>query len=171
MTDRNSNRPSAAPPGRRASVPPRESAAGARNEEEAIDDPLDPDPRRETRRRSHDDYDPRPGLDRILAELLRRGVEAGRGPLEKVGESFFPRDMAHNVVSQLGDLRSGVVKAVAQEVGHFLREADIASEMRKVLLGLDVQAEFRLRFHERPDGSLDTEIKVDRVKTGGDSGK
>jgi hypothetical protein len=92
--------------------------------------------------------------------LIRRGLEAGRGPFGRVSESFFPRDIAATVVAQLGDIRSGVVKAVAQEVGRFLREADIASEVRKVLTGMDVEASVRLRFKANDDGTLKPSVDV-----------
>ena len=118
----------------------------------APDEPVEPQP---------PEHDTRIGLDRILPELLRKGFEAGRVPLEKVSESIFPRDIGSNVLSQLGDLRSGVVKAVAQEVGRFLREADIASEVRKVLTGMDIEASVKLRFKAREDGTLKPELKVD----------
>jgi hypothetical protein len=104
-------------------------------------------------------------LDKILPELIRRGLEAGRG---KVSESFFPRDIASHVVGQLGDVKSAIVKAVAQEVGRFLREADIASELRKVLTGLDVEAQVRLRFSARDDGAFKPEFEID---LGGDKKK
>jgi hypothetical protein len=103
------------------------------------------------------EHDTRTPIERILPELLRRGLEAGRGPLEKVSESIFPKDVA----SQLVDIRSGLVKAVAQEVGRFLREADIASEVRKILVGLDLEAQVKLRFKAREDGKLEPEVKVD----------
>jgi hypothetical protein len=129
------------------------------------DDPLDDTGHGEADVRV--DYDPRAGFDarssfeRILPELIRRGLEAGRGPLEKVSESIFPKDLASQLVAQLGDVRSGIVKAVAHEVGRFLRDADIASELRKVLTGLDVDAHVRLRFKARDDGSLKPEIDID----------
>jgi hypothetical protein len=108
-----------------------------------------------------DEYgDERPPLERILPDLIRRGLEAGRGPFGRVSESFFPRDIAATVVAQLGDIRSGVVKAVAQEVGRFLREADIASEVRKVLTGMDVEASVRLRFKANDDGTLKPSVDV-----------
>jgi hypothetical protein len=113
------------------------------------------------------DYDSRTGFDartsfeRILPELIRRGLEAGRGPLEKVSESFFPKDFASQLVAQLGDVRSGIVKAVAHEVGRFLRDADIASELRKVLTGLDIEAQVRFRFKAREDGTLKPEVEID----------
>jgi hypothetical protein len=135
----------------RPSAPPRD---------EHEDDPLDPP---EDRWR---DYDDRPSLEKILPELLRRGLEVGRGPLGKVGESFVPRELASSVVAQLGDARSGIVKAVAHEVGRFLREADIASEIRKVLVGLDIEAEVKLRFNQRADGSLEPEVSFHRKDQG-----
>src|SRR5262245_4599060 len=104
--------------------------------------------------------DARIGFDRILPELLRRGFEVGRGPLERVSESIFPKDIASHLVTQLGDIRSGVVKAVAQEVGRFLREADIASEVRKVLIGLDIDAQVKLRFTARDGGGIKPEVEL-----------
>ncbi|MFI5307046.1 MAG: hypothetical protein ACHQ53_06835 [Polyangiales bacterium] len=126
------------------------------------DDPLErPTSGRSQPPEGHGDYDARTPMERILPELLRRGLEAGRGPLERVSESIFPKDIAAQVVSQLGDMRSGLVKAVAQEVGRFLREADIASEVRKVLVGLDIEAQVKLRFKAREDGKLKPELEVD----------
>lgn len=104
----------------------------------------------------HDQRPPTPTIDRILPELIRRGLEVGR---EKVSESI-PREFAAQVVSQIGDVRSGIVKAVAQEVGRFLREADIASEVRKVLTGLNVEAQVKLKFTQRDDGSLKPDVDV-----------
>jgi hypothetical protein len=105
----------------------------------------------------HAEHDPRPPtLDRILPELIRRGLEVGR---EKMSESL-PREFAAQVASQIGDVRTGIVKAVAQEVGRFLREADIASELRKVLTGLNVEAQVKLKFSQREDGSLKPDIDI-----------
>jgi len=133
--------------------PPPEGAPPAEPESEGQDPERD----------AHGPYrDPegRLPLERILPELIRRGLEAGRGPLGKVSESIFPRDIAANVAAQLGDIRSGVVRAVAQEVGRFLRDADIASEIRKVLIGLDVEAQVRLRFNARKDGGISPDVDV-----------
>jgi hypothetical protein len=133
-----------------------------RPESEKADDALDP--------ADEDDYEttePRPdsvdrsAFERIWPELIRRGLEAGRVPLERVSESIFPKDIASHLVSQLGDIRSGIVKGVAQEVGRFLREADIASEVRKVLTGLDIEATVKLRFSAREDGAIKPEIEID----------
>lgn len=156
MSSRSSQRPGA-PRSQRSgprSQPPPEEAP------EYADDPLDPEDERFAR-----EYDDRPSLEGILPELIRRGLEVGRGPLGKVSESFVPKEIAQSVVSQIGDARSGIVKAVAQEVGRFLREADIASEVRKVLVGLDVEAQVKLRFNQREDGTLDPELSVETGPT------
>ena len=122
-------------------------------------DPLDdatgsesPDPRTDT--------DARKTLERILSELLRKGFEAGRGPLEKVSESFFSRDNASHQVAGLGVIRSAVVRAIAQEVGRFLREADFASELRRVLNGVDIEASVRVGFKVNEQGSLRSDVDV-----------
>lgn len=84
-------------------------------------------------------------FERIVPELLKRGLEAGRG-------TSMPREIATYVVSQLNDAREGVVNVVGQEVGRFLRQADIASEVRKVLTGLEIEAHVRLSFRRaKPD--------------------
>ena len=134
-------------------------------ESEAPDEAEQPDtaPGYEPDARTHArDSDTRQGLERILPELIRKGFEAGRVPLERVSESIFPKELGAHLVSQLGDIRSGVVKAVAQEVGRFLREADIASEVRKVLTGLDIEAQVKLRFKAREDGAIKPEIDLKR---------
>lgn len=142
---------------------PSTSPPAPRPESEADHDPLEPLSDAEESADARADSEVRPGFDRILPELIRRGFEAGRVPLERVSESIFPKDIASHLVSQLGDIRSGVVKAVAQEVGRFLREADIASEVRKVLTGLDMEATVKLRFSARDGGTIkpEVELKVD----------
>lgn len=96
-----------------------------------------------------------------LAEMLKRGLSAGRD----VSESLFPRELASGLASQLVDARHGLVNAIAVEVGRFLRQADIASEMRKVLAGLHVEAKIQLKFSEDPEGKLRSELEIERTPT------
>lgn len=86
-------------------------------------------------------------FERIVPDLLKRGLEASRG----VGDSLFSKDIAASVVSQLGEAREGIVNVVGQEVGRFLRQADVASELRNVLAGLEVEAKIKLKFRKSPD--------------------
>jgi hypothetical protein len=94
-----------------------------------------------------------------LTELLKRGLSAGQA----VSESLFPRELASSLASQLVDARHGLVKAIASEVGRFLRQADIASEMRKALAGLNVEAKIHLRFSEDERGKISTDVKVEKA--------
>ncbi|HEX4352685.1 MAG TPA: hypothetical protein VHZ95_07225 [Polyangiales bacterium] len=95
-----------------------------------------------------------------LSEILKRGLSAGRD----VSESLFPRELASTIASQLVDARHGLVNAIAVEVGRFLRQADIASEMRKVLAGLNIEAKIQLRFSEDEDGRLQSKLDVERER-------
>ena len=149
MSSRASQRP---PPRAPYDEPHDEPPAAPAARESDHDERSDHDPR--------SDHDTRTTFERILPELIRRGLEAGRGPLEKVSESIFPKEIASQLVAQLVDVRSGVVKAVAQEVGRFLRDADIASELRKVLTGMTIEAKVQLRFNQREDGSLSPKVDV-----------
>lgn len=94
----------------------------------------------------------------VLPEILRRGLSAGRD----VSESLFPRELASSLAAQLVDARHGLVTAIATEVGRFLRQADIASEMRKVLAGLNIEAKIQLKFSEDPSGKLTTQVELDK---------
>ena len=123
------------------------------------------EPRREEARhrpgrqsRGAADY-PRSALERLAADLLKKGFEAGRDTLRQtdealktVGESVFAREMAHHFTSQLGDIRDAMTKAVAGEVGRFLREADLASEMRRMLQGMTLEVKVQLRFPSDGEG-------------------
>jgi hypothetical protein len=101
-----------------------------------------------------------------LTELLKRGLSAGQA----VSESLFPRELASSLASQLVDARHGLVKAIASEVGRFLRQADIASEMRKALAGLNVEAKIHLRFSEDENGKVQSEVKVEKAEKKPDGG-
>jgi hypothetical protein len=94
-----------------------------------------------------------------LTELLKRGLSAGQA----VSESLFSREFASSLASQLVDARHGLVKAIASEVGRFLRQADIASELRKTLAGLNVEAKIHLRFSEDERGEIKSEVKVEKA--------
>jgi hypothetical protein len=96
-----------------------------------------------------------------LSEILRRGLSAGRD----VSESLFPRELANTIASQLIDARHGLANAIAVEVGRFLRQADIASEMRKILAGLNVEAKISLRFSEDESGKIQSQVDIERERS------
>ena len=98
-------------------------------------------------------------FERIVPDILKRGLEASRG----VSDSLFFKELARNLVAQLGDAREGLVNAVASEVGRFLRQADVASEIRNVLAGLEVEATVNLKFRRNPEDGDDEPAKSPRV--------
>jgi len=101
-------------------------------------------------------------VERVVADLLRRGLEAGLGTLKHTDEALraTPKEVAGFVIAQLGDARSGLVRAVASEVGAFLREADIASEIKKMLSGMSVEVKGTVSFIPADDGKLEPKLKV-----------
>ena len=116
--------------------------------------PSDAPPHDEPGEQRRSDPDARPTFERVVSELLRKGLDAGRGSFERVGE-IAPKEIAAGILAQLGDLRSGLVRAVAQEVGRFLREADIAAEVRNILDGLGVEGKIELRYRKSADKDVD----------------
>jgi hypothetical protein len=120
--------------------------------EDTDDDPPEP-PLNE--RKSHVQ-----GLDRILPELIRKGLEAGRDTLQRtealrnaVSDSRFPRELAGYITAQLDDVRQGVAQAVAGEVRRFLRKSDLSQEIRKVLTSVSFEIKAQVRFVPNEDGS------------------
>jgi len=108
----------------------------------------------------------RSALERLAADLLKKGFEAGRDTLRQtderlknVGESVFTREMAHYFASQMGDIRNAITKSIAGEIGRFLREADLAAEIRRALSGMKVEANLRLTFPADEEAEADTRAK------------
>ncbi len=108
--------------------------------------------------------DVRHTFERVVSELLRKGLDAGRGSFERVGESIAPKEIASGILSHLGDLRSGIVRAVAQEVGRFLREADVAAEVRNILDGLGVEAKVELRYRSKKKTEPEADASTDEAR-------
>ncbi len=105
-------------------------------------------------------------VERVVSDLLRRGLEAGLGTLKHTDEALraTPKEVASFVISQLGDARSGLVRAVASEVGTFLREADIASEIKKMLSGMSVEVKGTVSFIPAEDGEIKPKVKVSAAR-------
>ena len=101
-------------------------------------------------------------VERVVSDLLRRGFEAGIGTLKQTDEALrtTPKEVASFVIAQLGDARSGLVRAVASEVGSFLREADIANEVKKLLSGMSVEVKGTVSFVPAEDGELRPKVRV-----------
>jgi hypothetical protein len=113
-------------------------------------------PRSAYRSRSEEQTrDYRSPLERLIPELLRRGLEAGRDTLKQtdealrnVSEAVFAKELVNHFFAQFGDIRQTLSKAIAKEIGRALDERDLASEMRKVLNGMSIEAKIQLKFPE-----------------------
>lgn len=105
-------------------------------------------------------------VERVVSDLLRRGLEAGLGTLKSTDEALraTPKEVATFVISQLGDARSGLVRAVASEVGTFLREADIGSEIKKMLSGMSVEVKGTVSFIPADDGKVEPKVRVSATR-------
>jgi hypothetical protein len=108
--------------------------------------------------------DYRSPLERLIPELLRRGIEAGRDTLKQtdealrnVSEAVFAKELVNHFFAQFGDIRQTLSKAIAKEIGRVLEERDLSAEMRKVLNGMTVEAKIQLKFPEgeQEKGSTD----------------
>lgn len=101
----------------------------------------------------------RASLERLIPELVRRGVEAGRGTLHRtetlrgaLGDTRLPRELAGYIAGQLDEARSGVVRGVSSEVRRFLRDADLGHELAKVLTSLSFEIKAQVRFVPNEEG-------------------
>jgi hypothetical protein len=137
-------------------------------EAEPIHDTQPPPPRQRPVRSARASDFQRSALERLASELLKRGFEAGRDTLRQtdealktVGESAFTKEVTHHLNVQLGEIRDSITRAVANELGKFLRQADLASEMRRVLSGMTVETKIKLSFPDQEPAN-DTELRRDR---------
>jgi len=119
--------------------------------------------------RSHRGADSqRSALERLAADLLKKGFEAGRDTLrhtderlKNVGESVFARDMTQYFASQMEDIRDAMTKSIAAEFGRFLRETNWASEMRRAFSGMTVEAKVQLSFRSDKEAEKASGDEVD----------
>jgi hypothetical protein len=94
-------------------------------------------------------------LERVVMEVLRRGLGVGRDTLKQTDEALrsvsdtaFAKDAASHMVSQIGDLRQGISKVVAKEVERYLGRIDLASELRKALDGMTIEGNIKIKFKD-----------------------
>lgn len=135
------------------------------------DDDRSTDPPRYSYRSRSDEQsrDSRSPLERLIPELVRRGIEAGRGTLKQtdealrnVSDSAFAKELVSHFFAQFGDIRQILSRSVAKEIGRVLEEQDIATEVRKVLKGMSVEATFKIDFPEQRAEDEKEEKDVER---------
>jgi len=118
-------------------------------------------------------------LERMLPELIRRGLEkgleAGLGTLQtlsKTEESVrgavtdgkLPREVAGYVFAAIEDTKNGMLRVVAREVREFLEATDLATEMQKALTTLSFEIKTEIRFVPNEAGTgVRPEVKAGRT--------
>lgn len=126
-------------------------------------DPVDEQQAKRSQYRHRTRSDEPPGysrspLERVMSELIKRGIEAGRDTLKQTDEVFrtvsdpsFARELVNQFFSHFGDIRQILSKTIAQEVGKVLKETDIASELRKVMNEMTIEANIKVTFPPREE--------------------
>ncbi|MBI2378689.1 MAG: hypothetical protein HYV07_32140 [Deltaproteobacteria bacterium] len=133
-----------------------------------------PEDKRDERRDQDDEND-----DDLFARREGRG---GRSPilssfvkkaLENVGGSgaHLSKDALAYLLQQGDRGRREVLRIVAAEVGEFLRNTDLSSEVVKILSGLEVEVKANIRFKATGDGrSVTPDVAMSLVESEGDPG-
>jgi hypothetical protein len=101
-------------------------------------------------------------LERILPELIKRGlergIEAGLGTLNRTGEAVGgvvgdvvgdvkpAREIANYVFGAIDDTKNAMVRVVAREVREFLEATDLSKELQKALTSLSFEIKTEIRF-------------------------
>lgn len=129
-----------------------------------------PDPaEREAREREDDDDEPRRGLERLLPDLIRRGVEAGLERLGKTDDSLrnfiaerkLPKEIANAILSQIDETKSGLLRVVGKEIREFLENTNLSEEIRKALTSLSFEIKTEIRFIPNESGTPKPDVKAD----------
>ena len=123
--------------------------------------------------------EPTHGAKKLVAHLLKRGIESGIGAFSKSEDTVrgmieglkIPKEMASLALEQMDETKNGLYRVVAKEVRDFLQSTNLATEMKKVLTGLAFEVKMEVRFKNsdggeggvRPDVNATVTIK-DREK-------
>jgi hypothetical protein len=116
-----------------------------------------PPPREESRERR-----PHPILEGAVADMVRRGLEAGWDRLSKgerggairaaLGEMRLPKEIAQYIGSQLDDTKNAILKVVSKELREFLETSHFADELARLLTTLQFEMSTTVRFVPNAEG-------------------
>ncbi|MGA2449858.1 MAG: hypothetical protein ABTD50_14355 [Polyangiaceae bacterium] len=111
------------------------------------------------------DNDHRRRLDTVISDLIKRAVEIGVDKAVEapdnlkdfVGAMKPPREVAHYLLSQVEETKTGLFRVVAKEMRDFLEHANLATEIRKVLTTVQFEISTTIRFKPGDSSVADTE--------------
>ncbi|MCL2725911.1 MAG: hypothetical protein FWD69_15900 [Polyangiaceae bacterium] len=142
-----------------------------------------PSPPDESTRRIPPSANDRDGRKRlgVVPEIVRRVVELGVEKARESPDSFkqlvgdlkLPKEIAHYLLQQIDETKSGVFRVVAKEMRDFLEHTNLAGEMQKILTTVQFEITTTIRFkpndgRESPGNNKDddeeTEASLDSEK-------
>ena len=145
---------------------------------------------RETPRDSPRDFSREPGrdderrsrLEGVIPDLLKKAVQGGydraSGSAESIksfiNDSKLPKEIAHAMLAQIDDTKSGVFRVVAKEVRGFLEAIDFQHEVQKLLTTVSFEIKTEIRFipnDSQPDKLGRPDVKADMKVKRNDRGE
>jgi hypothetical protein len=112
-------------------------------------------------------------LDALVPETVKKLALAGMGAVfmteegirNAVSDLKLPREAVTTLLSQTEKARAELFRMIAGEVRKFLEEANIAGELRKVLIGLSVDVNASISFRPSEDGGVSPEVTKSKTTT------
>ncbi len=106
-------------------------------------------------------------IDSILPDTVKKMALAGLGAVfmteegirNAVTELRLPREAVGTLLAQTEKARAELFRLIAAELRDFLEEANLAGELRKVLLGLSVDVQASVSFRSAEEGSITASVK------------
>ena len=105
-------------------------------------------------------------LDAMLPETVKKLALAGMGAIfmteegirNAVSDLKLPREAVSSLLAQTEKARADFFRMVAIELRGFLEEANLAGELRKVLVGLSLDVQASISFRSTEDGGVRAEV-------------
>jgi hypothetical protein len=102
---------------------------------------------------------------RVVPDFVRRAIENTMGSVQNTG--VISKDVIGYLLQQGDKGRREITRVVAKEVGDFLRQTDVSSEVVKILTNLQVDVTASVRFRPtaekggvRPEMAGDTTVRL-----------
>jgi hypothetical protein len=93
---------------------------------------------------------------RVVPDFLKRAIENTMGSMQNTGS--MSREALSYLLQQGDRGKKEVVRIVAQEVGMFLKNVDLSSEIIKVLTAVQLEVNASVKFKPTKDGGIKPEI-------------
>jgi hypothetical protein len=93
-------------------------------------------------------------LEGVIPEIVRRAVELGVEKAQEapdnlksfVGDLKLPKEIAHYLLQQIDETKSGLFRVVAKEIRDFLEHTNFAGEVQKLLTTVQFEVNTTIRF-------------------------